>query len=604
MVTIDRNTHGPQGALVGKNTSAGAINIASAQPGDSLEARLSTEYDFKLDGPTVDGMISGPVTENFGVRLAARYQDVEGYARNSLTSRDEPLRNEKAGRLTAVYRIGNFTITGKAEIAKLRLDGNPIQVVSTRLGRVIDWNKETRSVLGADFDTNESKTGVLTVDWQIGDHTLTSVTGYSKYETREGVDADFFERDLAYSRFDEDFSQTSQELRLLSPLGGKFEYVAGVYWHHNDLLEFRTTATTFAPAGNTIRFFDQGSSTVSAYTQATWNVSPQIAAVLGLRYTKEDKDAGYIRVAGPNSTTTGAGTTQANFVDTLSEGEVDPALSLQWRPDGDHMIYASYSQGSKSGGFQGAIANATPAAFEFKPEKSDSIEIGYKRSYGGRGYLDFVVFRTKYQDLQTSTALPTTASGSAFAFFTGNAGEATAKGVESNWAYRFGDHVKMSGALAYMDAAYGSYVDGPCITGQAPANAARGTCDNSNIDLPFSSKWSGNVTANWTTDIGSSLTLDLSLTANFRSSFRAEFANDPLFVQGGFTKYDARIALSIGDSWELALLGRNLTDKKSFSFATAAALANNPALGISPDARLGVIDPPRTVALQARYTFD
>ncbi len=417
------------------------------------------------------------------------------------------------------------------------------------------------------------------------------------------ADADFFERDLAYSRFDEDFSQTSQELRLLSPTGGALEYVAGVYWHHNDLLEFRTTATTFAPAGNTIRFFDQGSSTVSAYTQATWNVSPQFAAVLGLRYTKEDKDASYIRIGGATSTTTGVGTVQASFADTVSEGEVDPALSLQWRPDGDHMIYGSYSQGSKSGGFQGGVSNATPAAFKFKPEKSDSLEFGYKQSYGGKGYLDVVLFHTKYQDLQSSTALPTTASGSSFAFFTGNAGEATAQGIETNWAYRFSEHVKVNAALAYMDAKYGQYAEGPCITGQTPNNAARGSCDNSNIDLPFSSKWSGNVTASWNSDLGSSIKLDVSVTANFRSSFRAEFAPDPLFVEGGYTKYDARIGLSFGDSWELALLGRNLTDKKTFSFATAAALANNPALGISPDARLGVVDPPRTVALQARYKF-
>jgi iron complex outermembrane receptor protein len=594
---------GPQGALVGKNTSAGAISIVSARPTDKLEARLGAEYDFDLEGPTLDAVVSGPVTENFGLRLAARYQDIDGYIRNSLTGHDEPLRDEKAGRLTAVYEIGNFTITGKAEIAKLRLDGNPIQVFSARINRPIDYNKETKSVLGPDFDTNESKTGVLTVDWQLGDFTLTSITGYSKYETREGVDADFFERDLAYSRFDEDFSQTSQELRLLSPTGGRFEYVVGAYWHHNDLLELRTTATTFAPAGNTIRFFDQGSSTVSAYTQATWNVSPQFAAVLGLRYTKEDKDASYIRIGGANSTTTGVGTVQASFADSVSEGEVDPALSLQWRPDGDHMIYGSYSQGSKSGGFQGAISNATPAAFKFKPEKSDSLEFGYKQTYGGKGYLDVVLFHTKYQDLQSSTALPTTASGSSFAFFTGNAGEATAKGIESNWAYRFSEHVKVNGALAYMDAKYGQYAEGPCITGQTPNNAARGSCDNSNIDLPFSSKWSGNVTATWSSDLGSSMKLDVSLTANFRSSFRAEFAPDPLFVEGGYTKYDARIGLSFGDAWELALLGRNLTDKKTFSFATAAALANNPALGISPDARLGVVDPPRTVALQARYKF-
>jgi len=594
---------GPQGALVGKNTSAGAINIVAARPTDSFEGQLAAEYDFDLEGPTLNGVISGPVTDNLGLRFAARYQDIDGYIRNTLAGRDEPQRNEKAARLTAVYEVGNFTITGKAEIAELQLDGSPLQVISNRLGRFLDYTKEMRSVLGPDFDTNDSKTGVLTVDWSLGEFTLSSITGYSEYETRQGIDADFFERDLAYSQFNEDFSQTSQELRLLSPTGGTIEYVAGIYWHHNDLLETRTTATTFAPAGNTLRDFDQGTSVVSGYAQATWNISPQFAAVLGLRYTEEDKDASYVRIGGASAPTTGAGTVQASFADSLSEGEFDPALSLQWRPDSDRMIFASYSQGSKSGGFQGAIPNATAAAFEFAPETSESIELGFKQSFGGSGYIDIVAFNTKYEDLQVSVALPTTSTGSTFAFFTGNAGEADAKGVESTGAYRFSERFRVTGSLAYTDASFGSYVDGPCATGQAPTNPARGSCDNSNLSLPFAPEWSGNVTATFLQDISASMQLDLSLTAIFRSSFRAEFTNDPLFEQGGYTKYDARIGLNIGDSWEFALLGRNLTDKKTFSFATAAALANNPALGISPDARMQVVDLPRTVALQARYKF-
>ena len=594
---------GPQGALVGKNTSAGAVSIVSAKPTDTFEGQVAAEYDFDLKGPTLTGVVSGPVSDSLSLRLAAKYQDIDGYIRNTLANRDETLRNEKSGRLTAVYEAGNFTITGKAEVARLQLDGTPLQVTSNRLGRYLDYTKEMLSSLGPDFDTNDSNTGVVTVDWRLGEHTLTSITGYSEYETRQGVDADFFERDLAYSRFDENFSQTSQEIRLLSPTGGTLEYVVGAYWHHNDLLETRTTATTFAPAGNTIRYFDQGSSTVSAYTQATWNFSPQFAAVLGLRYTKEDKDASYRRVAGATAIATGTGTVQANFADTLSENEVDPALSLQWRPTSDRMLFASYSQGSKSGGFQGAIANATPAAFEFKPETSESIELGFKQSLGGNGYIDIVAFDTTYQDLQVSVALPTTATGSTFAFYTGNAGEASAKGVESTGAYRFNENFRVSGSLAYTDAKFDDYVDGPCATGQAPTNPARGSCNNTNVGLPFAPEWSGNVTATWVQDIGSSMELDLSVTANFRSEYRAEFTNDPLFVQGGYTKYDARIGLTIGDAWEVALLGRNLTDKKTFSFATAAALANNPALGISPDARMQVVDMPRTIALQARYNF-
>jgi iron complex outermembrane receptor protein len=595
---------GPQGALVGKNTSAGAINIVSARPGNEFQAEVGAEYNFDLEGTTLNGVLSGPVTDNLSLRFAGVYEDLEGYIRNTLVGRDETLRNQKAGRLTAVYEVGNFTITGRAGITELKLDGTPLQVVSIARGRPLDYTKEMLSRLGPDFDTNDSKTAVLNVDWRIGEHTLTSITGYSEYETRQGVDADFFERDLAYSRFDEDFDQISQELRLLSPTGGTLEYVAGVYWHSNDLLETRTTATTFAPAGNTLRNFEQDTTAVSAYTQVTWNFAPQFAAVLGLRYTEEDKDASYVRIAGPNSTTSGTGTVQANFNDDLSESEVDPAVSLEWRPDSDRMLFASYSQGSKSGGFQGAISNATAAAFQFEPESSDSIEVGFKQSFPGRGYIDIVAFDTNYGDLQVSVALPTTSGGNTFSFFTGNAGEASAKGVESTGAWRLNDAFVISGSLAYTDAKFGNYVDGPCATGQPPTNPSRGSCDNSNLALPFAPEWSGNATATWTQSLASYLELAVSLTANFRTSFRAEFTNDPLFVQGGYTKYDARIGLTFRESWEVALLGRNLTDKKTFSFGTAAALANNPAFGLSPDARMQVVDMPRTVALQARYRFN
>lgn len=594
---------GPQGALVGKNTSAGAISIVSAKPTDKLSGKVDAEYDFDFKGTTVTGVVSGPMSDNFSLRFAGKYLNSDGYIKNTLTGTEDPGRDEKVGRLTGVYKSDAFTLTAKAEVAKLRLDGNPLQVVSQKLGRTLDYTKEMKSSAGLDFDTNDSKTGVVTLDWNLGEHTLTSITGYSKYETREGVDADFFEKDLAYSKFDENFKQTSQELRLLSPTGGSFDYVAGVYWHKADLLETRTTASLFAPATNTIRYFDQGTKTVSAYTQGTFKLSPEFAAVLGLRYTKEDKDASYVRIGGANAPTTGVGTTQANFADKIGESDVDPSISLQWRPANGRMIYASYSQGSKSGGFQGAISNATLSAFRFSPEKSDSFELGLKQSFGGRGYIDIVAFDTTYKDLQLSVAIQSNPAVQTFAFYTGNAGKASARGVESTGAFKVSENFRISGSLAYIKGTFDDYVDGPCATGQAPTNTARASCNLTGVALPFTPKWSGNVTGSFLSNLNSTTKLDISLTANFKSEFRTEFTNDPYLLQGSFVKFDARAAVEFGDTWELALLGRNLTDKRTTSFGTAAALAANPALGISTDSRMQVVDPPRTIAIQARYKF-
>jgi iron complex outermembrane receptor protein len=594
---------GPQGALVGKNTSAGAINISSARPGKEFEGSVTAEYDFDLEGTTLTGVLSSPMSDRLGVRVAAKYMDLDGYIDNTVSGKKDPGRREEAARLTAVYTGDNVTVTGKIETSDVKLRGSNIQAVSVRANRAFDYVREFGSSLGRDFDTNDADTAVLTVDWNVGEHTVTSITSYSQYETRQGIDADFIESDLAYSRFDENFDQRSQEFRLLSPTGGRIEYVLGVYAHENDLLETRTTATTFAPAGNTIRFFDQGSKTLSLYAQGTFTLGDSLSAVVGLRHTDESKDATYLRIGGPNATTQGIGTTQASFANSIDESEFDPSFSLQYRADDDQMLYASYSQGSKSGGFQGAIANATPAAFTFTPESSESVEFGYKRSFPGRGYIDIVAFDTKYEDLQVSVSIqgnPAVSGG--FAFFTGNAASAKARGVEATGAFVVNDWLRLEGALAFMNTEFDDYVDGPCATGQTPNNPARNSCVLTGAELPFSPKWSGNLTAKVNRALTAAWTFEGSLTSYFRDDARVEFVNDPQMIQKSFVKWDARLALVSESGLELALLGRNLTDEATFSFASAAPLAASPR-GIAPDARGKATDVPRTVAIQARYKF-
>jgi iron complex outermembrane receptor protein len=101
---------GPQGTLVGKNTSAGAVRIISRRPTDEFEAYASAEYDFELDGPTINAILSGPVSEGFGLRGAFKYRNVDGYVYNSLTDEDEPGDEELAGRLIGTFESGNLGV--------------------------------------------------------------------------------------------------------------------------------------------------------------------------------------------------------------------------------------------------------------------------------------------------------------------------------------------------------------------------------------------------------------------------------------------------------------------------------------------------------------
>ena len=62
---------GPQSLYFGKSSSAGVVAFRSADPGDELEAKLSSGYDFEQKGYYVDGFVSSPITDNFGARLAS-----------------------------------------------------------------------------------------------------------------------------------------------------------------------------------------------------------------------------------------------------------------------------------------------------------------------------------------------------------------------------------------------------------------------------------------------------------------------------------------------------------------------------------------------------
>ncbi len=595
---------GPQGALVGKNTSAGAINIVSARPTETFEGHISAEYDFELEGPTLTGVVSGPISERFALRAAAKYQDLDGYIRNVLNDQLEPTREESAVRLTGTYDSGGgLSITAKVEHTELEVKGNPYVMTSAIVGRKLDRTKEAGSSLGDDFDDNETNNVALTIDYDFaGGHTFTSITGYSEYKTRHSTDADFFEADLAYSNFDEDYEQVSQEFRLLSPTGRTIEYVLGIYAHDAELTEWRGTAALFAPPASTTRTFWQDNRAVSGYAQVTWNITEDFRVAINGRYTQEKKEARYIRIGGPLAFTQGVGTLQADIRDDLDEDEFDPAVTLQWDVTSDIMLYASYAQGSKSGGFQGAIPNATAAQFQFAPESSESYEIGMKSVFPG-GYLDLTVFDTTYDDLQVSASVQSDPNVSVFAFFTGNAASASARGAEASAVWRATEALLVNASLAYISAKFDSYPAGPCATGQAPDDPVRGSCSLTGVRLPFASKWSGNVSLTYEHDISERLAFSTTASANFRTDYRAEFPNDPMFVQDDYIKYDLRLALSWDDRIEVALLGRNLTDEYTFGFGGTGNLAANPVFGLAPDARMLPLDLPRTIALQARYNF-
>jgi iron complex outermembrane receptor protein len=594
---------GPQGALVGKNTNAGAINIVTRKPGFEFGGYVRADYAIDPSGPTVEGALDIPIADNLALRVVGKYSDVDGYIYNSFSKKDQPSRREIVGRAVLHYDAGGpVTMTAKYEHADVNVDGSPVQIMSALKGRGIDHVKESGLAFSNEFDNIRTDTASVQFDIEVGTHTLTSITGYSHFVSKNRIDADFTEVTGASADFDMNFNQMSQELRLLSPTGQTIEYVVGAYYQVGDLLEERTTGVLFAPAASTYRVMDQDNRVWSFYGQLTANISDSLRAIGGLRYTHERKSATYKRFSGPNTyTDLRTGTQVANFSDSLREGIIDPSATVQYDVSDNAMAYFTYSRGSKGGGFQGAISNAAAFSFQFQPERSESFEAGAKLTFPGVGHLNLAAYRTKYTNLQVSVALPSP-DGLSAPFFTGNAGDAVVKGIELDGVARLGGGFELTGNVAWTPSAkYLEYGAGPCYTGQVPNGTQPGSCNLTGLRLNFTPKWSGAVSARYSGNIGSDLKFTGSVTTLFQSFSRRDSTQDPLAVQPAYAKIDARIGIGAADdSWELAVIGRNLTDKTTVAFVGAGGLA---ATVFSPDSRSLTVDAPRTFAVQASYKF-
>jgi len=77
---------GPQALFFGKNATAGALSFITANPGPDLELLGRVGYEFRTHEKYAEGVISGPITDTIGARLAVRVTDMDqGYMRNQST---------------------------------------------------------------------------------------------------------------------------------------------------------------------------------------------------------------------------------------------------------------------------------------------------------------------------------------------------------------------------------------------------------------------------------------------------------------------------------------------------------------------------------------
>jgi len=265
------------------------------------------------------------------------------------------------------------------------------------------------------------------------------------------------------------------------------------------------------------------------------------------------------------------------------------------------MMYATYARGSKAGGFD-VRSNSLPTsttvarrgAFKFDEETADNIEAGIRYNRSDLS-LQVSAYHTKYKDLQVNIFDGT------LNFNVRNAAEAVTKGIEADGRVAVGEFVTLSAAVAYLDFEFENFTSGQCYFQQTPG--ANGFCDYTGQRNAVTPEWSGTLGFDFARPIGNSLKFGVNLNVDFSSSYIAAANLDPRTKQDSFEKFGARVSLgSADDFWEVALVGRNLTDETILQTAGAMPLATTITRNTGV-AYNGIFDRPKSIALSARYRF-
>jgi iron complex outermembrane recepter protein len=661
---------GPQNILYGKNSIAGALSLVSARPGQEQEGMISGLYEPDHDEKVVDFMVSGPITDTLGGRVAIRKREFGGYIENLTLNRDEPQRDESTIRAILDWdATPDLTAMLKFELGKFNVLGRQVEITndqpSALLGgatysqalagpapsgfgadpSVLNTTQDYKRSSNGDYSNNRTKNLTLNVDYALGESTLTFITGLLHYEFDELCDCDFTGAPVFSVPFEEDYDQYSQEIRWASAAGGTFEHIGGMYYQKSELDFFdaividsdiipkavfsrvrgqaiaggASPAAADAAAGaalaaisntTTPRYFTTDTELWSVFWQTTWNVSDRLRATLGLRYSYEEKDGTRsLTVADLNGAERPVGTVddvlagvfkveRHDLEGSQKGGNLAPSLNVQFDVNDDVMAYATLSVGNKSGGFD-ARSNASPGgaldgSFEYDEEKATSFEIGAKTSFfDGRGELNIAAFFTKYDDLQVSIFDGT------LGFNVGNAGKAETKGIELDGRFAITENLMMGAALAFLDFEFTDFKNGQCYQGQVPDNGI--FCDYTGKTNQYVADYSGNLTFAYTKAFGDAMEFRAGTDFTFTDDYNSSQNLDPSQEQDGYVEMNIRIAVAdVKSGWEVAVVGKNVTDEDVISYSNDVPLANSSFGSIG---HYAFIERPRSVAVQVAYRW-
>lgn len=480
---------GPQGTLYGRNTIGGAISIVSKGPTPEFEG----EGEFGISnfgGNEAFAAVGGPLNEsgNLQFRVAGWHAYRDGYVTNVATGTSFQGVDNTGGRFRLAYlpsdalRIdlsvetlhdGNEAAFGGFNQgtgpSAMGAPANPTLVFFAPGDRPGVANPDLRRGT-ADTDPTldrDARAYVGRANWDLGDVTLTSVSAFRTLDIEDGRDLEGSSLSVIDQMSAEESDQFTQELRIASNADGAFsmngflDWIVGGFYYDDrstreDQFFIGVDSVVQAAAGTPaldVASSDYKITSYAFFSEVTAHLTERLDLTLGLRYTRDDKEA----------TQTGTTTDMAPIIasdfqvfNKADYDSLDPRVVANFKLTPDQSVYASYSTGFKSGGFQYVPFSAAQANVLFEPEEIEAWEIGYKsRLFGGRAQLNMAVFTYDYEDLQVSRIID---AGGAPVSLISNAASSEVMGLDLEFMVRVNQHLDLNLSYGHLDATYEDYV--------------------------------------------------------------------------------------------------------------------------------------------------
>jgi len=593
---------GPQGTLYGRNATGGSINVITKKPTDTLDGYVNAGYG-NYNRLTFEGAVGGRVANGVRGRIAFETEDHDGWGKNLNTGHDIDNAHHLGGRAQLSFDLMPnvvLDLSGDYYRERDRNYGNhylgqgnaSILPAGLALGGTVPSNPRN---IDDSVDPRNSRDFWGTtahLKASLGSVTLSSITAYrdSRYHLRTELDVTSLPLSIFF--FDEKSKQFSQELELSGDYRwGKF--VAGAYYFDenidggtvipfNGLLFGGTNVLLqgYAAAGRT------HTQAAAAFGQADIKIVDALTFVIGGRYSWERKhinDYGQFdlsRVYSHDNPPLPYVTRQ----DSTTNTAFTPKFGLEWRPHRALLVYATISEGFKSGGFN--LGDNLPA---FKPENIWAYEAGLKSTFiDGHVRTNLAGFYYDYSNLQVSKVIGTSV-------IIVNAASSTIYGLEGDMNIVPFPGIQLDFSGAWLHSAYHNFsTPDPSRPELITPSNPTGTVVLDGNQLTQAPEFSANGGLQYKISVG-----DGSLTARGEVVYQARVYFTPFNVnqvsRAPNTKLNAFLTYDRA-KWSASLYGRNLTGKRTIGNALiASSVVGYPVIG--------TFDPPRTYGIELAYRF-